>query len=72
MKKETRWERCRIECPEQKGEGVVLIHWEKKDGKEVVCGMQCSNPYLKDLGGGDCEWSCWKKLAGETTETENR
>ena len=29
--------------------------------------ISCNNPYLKDLSGGDCGWSCWKRIS--PTET---
>jgi hypothetical protein len=63
MKKTSRWERCRMVCPEGKGEGMLLVHWEMEGDSEILCGMQCGNPYLKDLGGGDCRWSCWEKVS---------
>jgi hypothetical protein len=27
--------------------------------------IRCDNMYLKDLSGGDCEWSCWKQISQE-------
>jgi hypothetical protein len=43
---------------------LVEYHMEN-DGKETLRSVSCDNPYLRDYGGGDCEWSCWEKIVAE-------
>jgi len=41
---------------------LVEYHMED-DGKETLRSVSCDNPYLRDYGGGDCDWSCWEKIS---------
>ena len=61
--KASRWCRCEMTCPEGKGEGSLFVHWQVEDDNEVVNSIRCDNIYLKDLSGGDCQWSCWEKVS---------
>ena len=62
MDRPKQWTTCRIDCPEDRGTGGLLLEWTEKEGKPVLTGVHCDNPHLKDLGGGDCGWSCWDRL----------
>jgi len=60
-----RWVKLQIECPAEKGESELLLEWHDHDeeGTEVLNGMSCDNPKLRDLSGQDCDWSCWERVA---------
>jgi hypothetical protein len=63
MEKQSRWEKCKMPCPEGKGEGCLFVHWQVEGDKEVLASIHCDNVYLKDLSGGDCQWACWDKIS---------
>jgi hypothetical protein len=64
LRKNPRWEKKRIQCPESMRPAYLMVEWRmEKDGKDVISTVSCDNPNLHDLGGGDCTWSCWEKLA---------
>ena len=67
MAKKSRWAKCQMQCPEGKGEGHLLVQWHTEGDKEVVHSIRCDNVYLKDLSGGDCQWSCWEKIVQKSS-----
>lgn len=62
MKQKTRWEKCRIKCPEERLETDLLLEWYEKEGKKVLNSINCSNPKLMDLKPSDCQWTCWEMI----------
>ena len=62
MEQEFLWTRHRMKCPEGLGESDLLLKWRVKGKVKVLDGVECDNTYLKDLSGGDCQWSCWEKI----------
>ena len=62
VKKQPRWEKCRITCPEEKVEAELLVEWREEDGKLVANSISCNNPKLMDLKPADCQWSCWEAV----------
>jgi len=63
MAKESRWVKCQMTCPEDKGEADLLIEWHTEGKKEILNSISCNNPKFKDLSSEDCEWSCWGKIS---------
>ena len=63
MTRQAKWEKRNIQCPEGKGEGELLTEWQNENGKEILTGISCNNPKLRDLSGEDCNWSCWKEVS---------
>jgi len=49
MQQESKWEKCRITCPEDKVEAELLVEWQEKEGKLVPNSVSCNNPKLMDL-----------------------
>jgi hypothetical protein len=62
VKKQSRWEKCRITCPEEKVEAELLVEWQEKDGNLVANSISCNNPKLMDLKPAECSWSCWEEV----------
>lgn len=62
MQPDSKWEKCRITCPEDKVEAELLVEWRKKGGKITPNSISCSNPKLMDLKPVDCNWSCWEEI----------
>ena len=62
MQQESKWEKCRITCPEDKVEAELLVEWREKEGKLVPNSISCNNPKLMDLKPIDCQWSCWEEI----------
>jgi hypothetical protein len=62
MKQQSRWEKCRIKCPEEKVDAELLVEWRKKDGQLVPNSISCNNSKLMDLKPVDCQWSCWEEV----------
>ena len=60
MKQKSRWEKCRMKCPEENVETDLLLEWHEEDGKKVLNSVSCGNPKLMDLKPQDCQWSCWE------------
>jgi hypothetical protein len=65
MAKQSKWFTLEMKCPEGKGESKLLVEWRGEGGKEVLKSISCDNLYLRDLSGGDCEWSCWEEVSRE-------
>ncbi len=65
MKHESRWEMCRVTCPEEKVDTELLLEWREDDGKKVLNSISCKNPKLMDLKPEDCHWSCWEEIEKE-------
>lgn len=63
MNQKLEWTVERIECPESRGQNRVLLKWTRETGKPALIGVHCGNQYLRDYGGGNCNWSCWDTLA---------
>lgn len=63
MKQPRTYLRHKIECPERKGETELLSDWQTEDGIDILKGISCNNPRLRDLSGTDCQWSCWKQIS---------
>ena len=62
MQQESKWEKCRITCPEDKVEAELLVEWREKEGKLVPNSISCNNSKLMDLKPVDCQWSCWEEI----------
>ena len=65
MEEQSKWVRHRFKCPEGKGESKLFIEWRIEDEREIINSISCDNLYLKDLSGGDCQWSCWEKFSSQ-------
>ena len=65
MEGQSRWVRHHMICPEERGESELLLEWRLEGDGEVLNGVSCKNPLLKDLGGVDCQWSCLEKIIEE-------
>jgi len=63
MVKKSRWVKLQIECPEGRGKHELLVELRAESGKEGVNSISCNNLYLRDLSGGDCQWSCWEQVS---------
>ena len=63
MERHSRWERREMTCPEDRGPAKLLLEYRLDRRKQTLNSISCNNQYLKDLGGGDCGWSCWKGIA---------
>jgi hypothetical protein len=62
----SRWVKREIQCPQDMRPSYLLVEYHmEEDGKETLRSVSCDNPYLRDLGGGDCNWSCWEKISAE-------
>ena len=62
MQQESKWEKCKITCPEDKVAAELLVEWRKQGGKLVANSVSCNNPKLMDLKPADCQWSCWEQI----------
>ena len=62
MKQKSRWEKCRMKCPEENLETDLLLEWHEKDGKKILNSASCGNTKLMDLKPQDCGWSCWEVI----------
>jgi len=67
MQQKSKWEKCRINCPEDKVEAELLVEWREEEGRLVPNSISCNNPKLMDLKPVDCQWSCWEEV--EKTKT---
>jgi hypothetical protein len=65
MKKQSKWTTCQMTCPEGRGQGRLFVHWQVENDEEVIYSIRCDNVYLRDLSGGDCQWTCWEKISQE-------
>lgn len=65
MAKQSRWVKCRLECPEGMGETELFIEWHAEGEEELLNGITCNNAKLRDLSGRECRWSCWGKITPE-------
>jgi hypothetical protein len=66
MDSQSRWVKWEIQCPQDMRPSYLLVEYHtEENGKEIVRSVRGDNPYLRDLGGGDCNWSCWEKISGE-------
>ena len=65
MKKQSKWEKCRIKCPEEKIDAELLVEWREKDGQLVPNSISCNNTKLMDLKPADCQWTCWEEIEKE-------
>lgn len=65
MKEKSRWEKCRVKCPEDHVESDLLLEWHEEKGKKILTGVNCSNPKLMDLKPEDCQWSCWDAIENQ-------
>ena len=65
MKQQSRWEKCRIKCPEEKVDAELLVEWREKDGQLVPNSISCNNTKLMDLKPADCQWTCWEEIEKE-------
>ncbi len=63
MKQLPRYVRHEINCPEGRGETELLSAWCAEGGRQVLNGIICNNPKLRDLSGTDCQWSCWDQIS---------
>jgi hypothetical protein len=62
----SRWVKRDIQCPQDMRPSYLLVEYHmEEDGKETLRSVSCDNPYLRDYGGGSCEWSCWDKILAE-------
>ena len=62
MKQKSRWEKCRMKCPEENIETDLILEWHEEGGKKVLNSVSCGNTKLMDLKPADCQWSCWEKV----------
>lgn len=67
MKHKSRWEMCRVTCPEENVDTELLLEWHEEDGKKVLNSISCKNQKLMDLRPEDCSWSCWEEIEKEKT-----
>jgi len=66
MESQSRWVKRQVQCPQDMRPSYLLVEYHMEDdGKETLRSVSCDNPYLRDYGGGDCEWSCWEKIPAE-------
>jgi len=66
MDSQSRWVKREIQCPQDMRPSYLLVEYRMEEGgKETLRSVSCDNPYLRDLGGGDCNWCCWEKISGE-------
>jgi len=66
MESPSRWVKRQVQCPQDMRPSYLLVEYNmEKDGKESLRSVSCDNPYLREYGGGDGEWSCWEKLSAE-------
>ena len=65
MTQKSRWEKCRMKCPEEGIETDLLLEWHEKGGKKVLNSVSCGNSKLMDLEPRDCQWSCWEVFEKE-------
>lgn len=65
MKGTSRWEKCRVKCPEEEIDIELLLEWRQEGGKKVLNSISCNNPKLMDLKPEDCQWSCWEEIEKE-------
>jgi hypothetical protein len=64
MDSQSRWVKREIQCPQDTRLSYLLVEYHmEEDGKETLRSVSCDNPYLRDLGGGDCNGSCWEKIS---------
>ena len=60
MKQKSRWEKCRVICPEERIDTDLFLEWQENKGKRVLNSVSCRNPRLMDLKPEDCHWACWE------------
>ena len=66
MENPSRWVKRQVQCPQDTRPSYLLVEYHREDdGKETLRSVSCDNPYLRDYGGGDCEWSCWEKIPAD-------
>ena len=66
MESQSRWVKREIQCPQDMRPSYLLVEYRmENDGNETLRSVSCDNPFLRDYGGGDCEWSCWEKILAE-------
>jgi hypothetical protein len=66
MESQSRWVKREIQCPQDMRPSYLLVEYHMENGgNETLRSVSCDNPYLRDYGGGDCEWSCWEKISAE-------
>jgi len=66
MESQSRWVKRKIQCPQDMRPSYLLMEYHMgDDGKETLRSVSCDNPYLRDYGGGDCEWSCWERTSAD-------
>ena len=62
MTQNSRWEKCRVKCPEEGIETDLILEWHEEGGKKVLNSVRCGNSKLMDLKPADCQWSCWEEI----------
>ena len=67
MQQKSRWEKCRVECPEEKMNTELLLEWREEGDKKTLNSVSCKNPKLMNLKPEDCQWSCWEEIEKEKT-----
>ncbi len=66
MESRSRWVKRPVHCPQDMRPSYLLVEYhEEADGKETFRSVSCDNPFLREYGRGNCEWSCWEKLLPE-------
>lgn len=71
MKQKSRWEMCRVKCPEENIDTELLVEWHQEGGQKVLNSISCKNPKLMDLKPEDCQWSCWEEIEKEAERLGN-
>ena len=72
MQQKSKWEKCRINCPEDNVEAELLVEWREEEGRLVPNSISCNNPKLMDLKPADCQWSCWEEIEKETDDRQQK
>lgn len=67
MKEPVKWTKCRLPCPEGKGEAELFAEWRLDGEQYLLNGIHCANPELRDLSWKDCRWTCWESVEGEAS-----
>ena len=70
MQQKSKWEKCRINCPEDKVEAELLVEWREEEGRLVPHSISCNNPKLMDVKPVDCQWSCWEEIEKKTDDRQ--
>jgi hypothetical protein len=71
MEGKIRQESRKFKCLEEDRIADLMIEWRHKDGKEVIAGVYCDNPRLRDLGNWDCRWTCLDALEKAVIKDED-